>query len=44
MKEDAKDIIDLEIGGTHHITITKSTLTKFKKSVLAAMFSGKHEI
>lgn len=44
MKEDAKEIIDLEIGGTHFITTTKSTLTKFKKSVLAAMFNGKHEI
>lgn len=44
MKEEAREIIDLDIGGTHLITTTKSTLTKFKKSVLAAMFSGKHEI
>jgi len=44
MKEDSKDIIDLEIGGTHFITTTKSTLTKYKNSVLSAMFNGKHEI
>ena len=44
MKEDATDIIDLEIGGTHQITTTKATLTKYKGSVLAAMFSGKHEL
>lgn len=44
MKEDAKEIIDLEIGGTHFITTTKATLTKYKNSVLAAMFGGKHEL
>lgn len=44
MKEDASDIIDLEVGGTHKLTTTKSTLTKYKNSVLAAMFSGKHEL
>jgi hypothetical protein len=44
MKEDSREIIELEVGGTHLITTTKATLTKFKNSVLAAMFNGKHEI
>jgi len=36
MKEDASEIIDLDIGGTHYITTTWATLTKYKNSVLSA--------
>lgn len=36
MKEDWTDIIDLDVGGTHKITTTWATLTKYKNSVLAA--------
>jgi len=43
MKEDASDIIDLDIGGTHKITTTRATLTKYKNSVLSAQFNGKHQ-
>ena len=43
MKEDASEIIDLDIGGTHKITTTRATLTKYKGSVLAAQFNGKHQ-
>ena len=39
-----EDIIDLDVGGTHKITTTKRTLTKFEGSVLEAMFSGRHEL
>lgn len=38
LQKDSDDIIDLDIGGTHHITTTRSTLCKFRNSVLAAMF------
>ena len=40
--QDGEDIIDLDIGGTHHISTTRSTLCRFKNSALAAMFSGRH--
>ena len=39
-----EDILDLDIGGTHHVTTTKKTLVKFENSVLAAMFSGRHQL
>jgi hypothetical protein len=38
------DILDLDIGGTHKITTTRSTLVKSSNSALAAMFSGRHEL
>jgi hypothetical protein len=38
------DILDLDIGGTHKITTTRSTLIKHPNSALAAMFSGRHEL
>lgn len=38
------DVIDLDIGGTHKLTTTRKTLTKFKNSGLSLMFSGKHEL
>lgn len=38
------DIIDLDIGGTHKITTTRSTLCAAKDSSLAAMFSGRHKL
>ena len=34
------DILELNIGGTHEITTTRATLTKFKNSALAVFFSG----
>lgn len=37
-------IIDLDIGGTHKITTTRSTLTSRSDSTLAAMFSGRHQL
>lgn len=39
-----ENIIDLDIGGTHKITTTKSTLCMAKESTLAAMFSGRHKL
>jgi len=38
------DILDLDIGGTQKITTLRSTLLKYPKSALAAMFSGKYEV
>ena len=39
-----EDIVDLNIGGTHHITTSRSTLCSVKDSSLAAMFSGRHKL
>lgn len=39
---DSKDLIDLNVGGTP-FTVTRSTLTYFPGSLLAAMFSGRWE-
>ena len=39
-----EEILDLDIGGTHKVTTAKKTLTKFEGSVLAAMFSGRHQM
>lgn len=39
-----ESIIDLDIGGTHKITTTKTTLCASPNSTLAAMFSGRHQI
>ena len=36
-------MIPLNVGGYHFVT-TLSTLTKDKDSMLAAMFSGRHEL
>ena len=36
-------VIPLNVGGYHFVT-TLSTLTKDKDSMLAAMFSGRHEL
>ena len=38
------NIIDLDIGGTHKITTSKSTLCMAQDSTLAAMFSGRHRL
>ena len=40
-KNNNDKLIDLEVGGTEKITTTFKTLTKFPKSALEAMFSGK---
>ena len=37
-------IIELNIGGTHHITTTIQTLTTFPHSALTKMFSGKFNL
>lgn len=42
--KDSEDIIDLDVGGTHHVTTTRATLCRFKNSSLAAMFSGRHSM
>jgi len=42
--KDSEDIIDLDIGGTHHVTTTRASLCRFRSSVLAAMFSGRHSM
>ena len=42
--KDSEEIIDLDIGGTHQITTTRATLWRFKNSVLASMFSGRHSL
>ena len=44
MYQSLESIIDLDIGGTHKITTTKSTLCSAKDSTLAAMFSGRHKL
>lgn len=38
------DILELNIGGTHEITTTRATLTKYKNSALAIFFSGQSPI
>jgi len=40
----ADEILELDVGGTHMITTSKKTLTKFEGSVLEAMFSGRHHL
>eukprot|EP01022_Parablepharisma_sp_SALTPOND_P004910 TRINITY_DN121260_c0_g1_i1.p2 TRINITY_DN121260_c0_g1~~TRINITY_DN121260_c0_g1_i1.p2 ORF type:complete len:520 (+),score=32.50 TRINITY_DN121260_c0_g1_i1:1891-3450(+) len=40
----AKEIVELNIGGTHKLVSTKATLCKAQGSALAAMFSGKHKL
>jgi len=42
--EPAGNIIDLDIGGTHKLTTTRSTLCSARDSALAAMFSGRHQL
>ena len=37
-------IVDLDIGGTHKVSTTLSTLTSVSDSALAAMFSGRHKL
>jgi len=44
MYSEESNIVDLNIGGTHMISTSKSTLTKFSNSALAAMFSGRHKL
>ena len=44
MYQDSSDIIDLNIGGTHLITTSRSTLCSVTDSSLAAMFSGRHRL
>ena len=39
----ARDVIELDIGGTHKIATTRSTLTRCPNSALAVMFSGRHQ-
>lgn len=34
----------MDIGGTHKITTTRTTLCMAKDSTLAAMFSGRHKL
>ena len=43
MQDDAKDIVELIVGGKPLVT-TRATLMKYKKSALAAMFSGRFEL
>lgn len=38
------DILELDIGGMQKVTTTRSTLTKYPSSALAAMFSGRHKL
>jgi len=40
MQLDSSDIIELNIGGTHNVTTSRSTLTKYHTSLLATMFSS----
>ena len=42
--EEPSEIIDLNIGGTHLLTTSRSTLCSVKDSSLAAMFSGRHRL
>ena len=44
MYEEPSEIIDLNIGGTHMITTSRSTLMQVKDSSLEAMFSGRHRL
>ena len=36
------DIIDIDVGGTHFPSTTRSTLIKYKNSALAQLFSGNY--
>lgn len=38
------EVIELDIGGTHYIATTRTTLCKIPDSALAAMFSGNHPL
>jgi hypothetical protein len=40
MQLDSSDIIELNVGGTHNVTTSRSTLTKYHTSLLATMFSN----
>jgi hypothetical protein len=44
LHSDAKDIIRLNVGGTHKITTTKATISRAEGSSLAAMFNGRHKL
>ena len=39
-----EDVVDLNVGGTHMITTSRSTLLMVKDSSLSAMFSGRHKL
>lgn len=41
---DSADIIELNIGGTHVVTTSRSTLTKYHTSLLASMFSSYNKL
>lgn len=43
-KNNNDKLIDLDVGGTEKIITTLKTLTKFPKSALGAMFSGKFHL
>jgi hypothetical protein len=38
------DIIDIDVGGTHFPSTTRSTLIKYKNSALAQLFSGNYTL
>ena len=38
------DIIDIDVGGTHFPSTTRSTLIKYKNSALAQLFSGNYAL
>jgi len=44
MYSELGSIVDLDVGGTHKISTTKSTLCMVPHSTLAAMFSGRHQL
>jgi hypothetical protein len=44
MYETKDNIVELDIGGTHKLTTTRSTLCTVPDSALATMFSGRHQL
>lgn len=43
-KFSSQEIVELNVGGTHKLAISKATLCKAASSSLAAMFNGKHKL
>lgn len=39
-----QDILELDVGGTETIKVSRSVLTRVKGSALEAMFSGRHTL
>lgn len=41
---DPKDIIEINVGGTHKLAVSRNIMCKAENSALSAMFSGRHKL